>query len=181
MRAENSSTRRHSRNPLPMSRAGGADELMARHARAVAAYLMSFDWDHFLTLTAKRAMSTEAMFGALRGYHRHLTRIAQRSVQYFWAVEGDPAAGIDVHAHALVAGTRTTPIAWLRRGWKHGYTDATIYDAQRFGAAYVAKDLRLDADSYDISFDLPPRRADWQTERDATTLERLIRSRRTVV
>jgi hypothetical protein len=142
---------------------------------------MSFDWNHFLTLTAKTAMTVEAMFRALNRYHRHLTRIAQRTVPYFWAVEGDPAAGMAVHAHALVAGTQATPITSLRRGWSHGHTDATIYDVNGFAAAYVTKDLRLDADNYDVSFDLPPRRRDWRPEADAAILDRLIRSRRGVL
>jgi hypothetical protein len=151
--------------------------MMTRHADAFALYLMSFDWNHFLTLTAKMAMTVEAMLSALKRYHRHLTRIVQTAVPYFWAVEGDPAAGVAVHAHALVAGTRAKPITLLRRGWRHGHTDATIYNVSGFAAAYVTKDLRLDADNYDISFALPPRRRDWRPETDAAILDRLIRSR----
>jgi len=178
MRSENSKRWDRWRESTPLRLNGGSDTQMHRHATALALHLMSFDWNHFLTLTAKTSVSSDAMFRALQRYQRHLTRIVQRSVPYFWAVERDRVNGTAVHAHALIAGTQGTPIAVLRGSWQHGYTDAAVYDATRFGALYAAKDLSLDADNYDISAAPPPRRPDWQPETDAAILERLTGQRR---
>jgi hypothetical protein len=137
------------RFPLEL-RAGGEHEWLLAHGRALGEHLKAYDWSQFVTLTNAKPVGNEGARRTFLGYHRRLTRVFQRPIPYFYAIEGDRGTG-ERHVHALLGRLHGVPLELIRRPWSSGQTHAAVYDANRHAAFYLTKAIAIDPDSYDLS------------------------------
>jgi hypothetical protein len=120
------------------------------------AFLREFAWDHFATLTFGYPPSPEgAIRELLDRWIRPLTRVAQRRIPCFYALERG-GAGL-LHLHALTAGTASLSVAQLQHAWKAGYSKIVLYDAARRAAEYVTKGVHDRCEWYDLTRRMPRR------------------------
>lgn len=136
-----------------------ADDLLPERARRqMGSFLASFQWDFFVTLTTSTPLTAEAVDRAVRhGFVRSLTQKAQRSVSYFYGIEGGEPVGGFHHVHALVFTGGILDVRSVARSWRRGFTDVRRYDPRRGAAWYVSKGMQPDRDHYALSRRMPPR------------------------
>lgn len=104
-----------------------------RHPLAIAAgkHYRRYHWDHFITLSTKNPESPAYCRREVGALIRRLERLAQRPIQYLWAIEGDPAMGLLYHLHLVVYGTSGLTIEELRSCWRRGYRTTAVSALQR--------------------------------------------------
>src|SRR5690606_27623872 len=113
--------------------------LADRARRAMGSDLAGFQWDFFVTLTTRKRVTAEAIDAAMREeFVRSLARKAQRSVSYFYGIEGGEHVGGFHHVHALIFTGGRLDTRSVRRSWWRGHTDVRRYDARRGAAWYVS-------------------------------------------
>jgi hypothetical protein len=123
-------------------------------ALALAQWMRSYDWHHYVTLTTARFHSRDALCVAFKsGYVRRLAREAQRRIGWWFVLE-DSADGRP-HVHALLWGTDVLAECQLHRAWPAGRCHVVAYDPSRGAAHYMVKTFWRELD-WDCSRILPP-------------------------
>lgn len=106
------------------------------HPMAIAAgqQYRALRWDHFVTLTSKHPETPAGYRREVGRWLRRASNLAQHSLQYVWAVEGDPGAGHRYHLHMVVYGTSDLTVEQLRGCWRRGYRTTPFSLMQRVRA-----------------------------------------------
>ena len=122
----------------------------------LAAWLRTFAWTHWATLTVARTETP----GRLRQifdneFVRFATKLTQDQVTYAFVIEGG-ALGDRPHLHALLACGLDLAATRLERAWRHGLARVQAYDPQRGGARYLAKQIGSVALDWGLSSRRPP-------------------------
>lgn len=121
-------------------------------AAAMAEHLSRYEWDHFVTLTTRNALAADGLMRAMKNrFLRCLARKAQKSLTWFYVVEGGEPLGGHHHLHALVQGTGGLTTRAIERSWPLGFTRVVRYSQRRGAAWYVAMHLRNPAADWDLS------------------------------
>ena len=89
-------------------------------------------------------------------FMRSVTKKYQRSVNYFYAIDGGEHVDGFYHVHVLILTDCMLDVLSIRRSWRRGYTGVQRYDAWRGAAWYLSKGLRADLDLYTIWRTMPP-------------------------
>ena len=122
---------------------------------AYNAWLSTFDWDWFATLTFRGIPS---MAKARRCFHTWITELEgdERTPDFKWIrVTERGAYGSNIHFHVLVGGLRAAKrFAWTVR-WRELAGEAVItdFDSHQGGIRYVVKTVRPNC-KFDIDFNL---------------------------
>lgn len=131
-------------------------------ALALATFIGTRDWHHFVTLTTDTGWVSDRLRREFN--NRFVRRLAYRvrhRIDYFFATEPNARGGRFVHLHSLLYGTFGLHVDEIKAMWPHGFTDATPYVRGRGAADYLVKTVGLDPDSYDWSKRLPPEIVPW--------------------
>jgi hypothetical protein len=141
---------------------GAPAAIDSRTREAWGAFLHSYRWDRYLTLTCRRSTTPALLMREVRRFIRRVERAAQGPVRWFVSIES--TARDHHHAHALLYGTSRVSSDQLERAWKPGFTRMPRYDATRGAAYYVRKAL---GEHYELSAPLPPSAVPLQGDGDA--------------
>ena len=131
-----------------------------RHSAEGTAWLETFKWDHFVTLTCKLPLTAQRLRIAFENeFHRNLTRVAQQKVPWFLVVEGGSLSDVHVHAHCLISGTAAMPDGMIQRCWHRGFTRVAQYVHNGGAARYLTSKLFANPDGWIFSHKMPPLRS----------------------
>ena len=118
------------------------------------AFLKTYLWDHFATLTVRNHISQAALRKQFGKWIRKLEEDLGRSVHWFMVLECSRFG--QSHVHALTGGTQKARVSQMRSTWGLGATRIVCYDPLKDAAFYVSKSLHWDQADYDISDQMPP-------------------------
>lgn len=117
------------------------------------AFLSSFEWHYFATLTSRHSTTSERLVREFRRTVRRLERLSKLSLRWYYVVE---SVNDRPHLHVLLWSSRPLTAALVASQWRMGITHVRAY-AREWGARYLAKELgKTEFDRYDLSPQLPP-------------------------
>lgn len=121
-----------------------------------ARFLDRHEWHYMVTLTTEFPLRPDVLERYFKhSFIRQLTRTAQKSVRWFYVVEGVQSGRLP-HIHALLWSAGALTSAGIERAWKKGFTTVRRFDHSRGGASYVVKEIARGAELYGLSDELPP-------------------------